>query len=142
MLTTSTHRIEQRRGRFPTSRVYVWLPETVLENLENRRNRDVKTLRAVALQGLQQHGFSVDLSDLRWSQKAGCGCGCSPGFVLGQRLFNGDEGYVDVHVNVTAEGPGRKELEAARGELVPASERRTQPPIAGYSELVAGMVGA
>ena len=59
------------------SRLYVDVNENVLENLENRFNRPVSEYRRLLKPVFKAMGVKA-----RWSQKAGCSCGCSPGFIL------------------------------------------------------------
>lgn len=82
------------RLRKPTT-VYVWTKdETVLENLENRRQRPYTIYKKEIMpEVLRQMGLK-SFTKIRWSQKAGCPCGCSPAF-----LVDGDFG-TDVHVTV------------------------------------------
>lgn len=81
------------------SRVYVWpVGETILENLQNRRNRPVADYRRVVTKELRDAGLH---GELKWSQKAGCGCGCSPGFVYEAPIYV-DERPCDIHVHVRA----------------------------------------
>ena len=125
MLTYKIQRIEngnRRRRTVKPSRLYVCLPETILENLENRRNRDVAVMRSHARIGIQmlnelpagEAQLDVRGTKLRWSQKAGCNCGCSPGFILETHLWAQDIGYFDLHVTVVdTELEARKERERA-----------------------------
>jgi hypothetical protein len=57
--------------------------ETILDNLALRRQRPVKEFRALIPQVCEAVGIT-NMQDLKfsWSQKAGCSCGCSPGFVV------------------------------------------------------------
>lgn len=83
--------------------------ETVLENLfVGRRNRPVdlyknevvpEVKQALADFVSEQLNRPVALSEfsLRWSQKAGCSCGCSPGFIVSGPCPN-----IDVFVTVEA----------------------------------------
>lgn len=72
----------QKRGR-TRSRVYVWPEsESILDNLQNRRNRPIKLFRQLALDGLASAGVKPENITLKWSQKCGCQCGCSPGFLV------------------------------------------------------------
>lgn len=68
------------------ARIYVWPKgESVLENLQNRRSRPIRTYRQALLPALAiETGIPMKELDpsLKWSQKAGCKCGCSPGFIL------------------------------------------------------------
>lgn len=69
-------------GRYGSKpRVFVDVAdESILENLENRRNRPTKVYREVVKQALAQAGIGIE--SLLWSQHAGCTCACSPGFIL------------------------------------------------------------
>lgn len=70
---------KERYGKKP--RVFVNISdESLLENLENRRNRPVKIYGNIAKSALQAAG--IEIKTLRWSQYAGCTCACSPGFIL------------------------------------------------------------
>jgi hypothetical protein len=70
-----------RRSRFQKTRVYFSHPgETIMDNLMNRRNRP----RDLYRQYLPEVATALDLpagTKFAWSQKAGCNCGCSPGFI-------------------------------------------------------------
>lgn len=75
-------------------RVFVWddtVEETVLEQVVNRRNRPQDLYRLVAEAALGALGY--DDPCLKWSQKAGCTCPCSPGFIA-----QGDVGRGDIHI--------------------------------------------
>ncbi len=66
------------------TRVYVFAGgEGVFENLANRFSRPVELYRAAMRQALDEKGLTAKA---RWSQKAGCSCGCSPAFITDQRL--------------------------------------------------------
>lgn len=54
--------------------------ESVIENLVNRRSRPYKALRPIVLEELKKHG--IPFKNIRWSQRAGCSCPCSPGFII------------------------------------------------------------
>jgi hypothetical protein len=65
------------------SRIYIWPEgETILQNLENRRSRPLKLFRQVAADALAKLEVDTSKLEIKWSQKAGCSCGCSPGFVV------------------------------------------------------------
>ena len=83
-----THvRLEPRTSRWqrrkPAVRVYCWLEgESVLENFANRFDRPTKLYRKALPIAFDKLGLDPDEIDrIVWAQKAGCGCGCSPGFV-------------------------------------------------------------
>lgn len=80
------------------SRMYVWVEgENILENLENRHSRPTQVYRELLAPVFQMLG----VEKARWSQKAGCSCGCSPGFILDRKVFI-DEKYNgnDVHITI------------------------------------------
>jgi len=93
---------QEPRARYRTkSRVYIWPKgESIIENLENRRSRPINVYRQALREGLSNAGVTLENVNYRWSQKAGCGCGCSPGFIV--------DGYdpvlygKDVHIELTA----------------------------------------
>jgi len=70
--------------KYRAVRAYVFAKgESILENLMNRRSRPIHVYRAALAVMLEQLNMDPALADsARWSQKAGCGCGCSPGFVI------------------------------------------------------------
>ncbi len=87
------------RGR-NKARVYIHTSgESLAENLMGRRTRPYNVYKKELLPKLAQLlGLNLDELDLRWSQKAGCTCSCSPGFVDGSyRLTR------DIHVTITAD---------------------------------------
>ena len=70
-----------RRGWNASLRVYVWPQgETVIDNLSNRHSRPIKEFKAIAVEALKREGIAFE--SIRWSQKAGCACGCSPGVIV------------------------------------------------------------
>ena len=84
------------RAARAATRVYVWPEgESIMENLENRRQRPYTTYRKEVLPYvLDQLGLPRD-TKVRWSQHAGCSmCPCSPGFII-------DSGPAGVSVSVT-----------------------------------------
>lgn len=86
--------------------IYIFLAnESILENMQNRRQRPYTTYKKEVLPQVyewlnenyynhsEQHQHKA-----RWSQKAGCSCGCSPGFVV-----DGSWELMDKNVFVTIE---------------------------------------
>ena len=68
-------------------KAYVFLEgETIFENLANRRSRPVKAYRGLLEMALADAG--EENATYYWSQKAGCSCGCSPGFILSNTKDN------------------------------------------------------
>lgn len=69
------------RARKPV--IYFWpSKESVLENLENRRNRPYKEWKKLIPEVLKQLNIVDPGYKWTWNQYAGCSmCPCSPGFV-------------------------------------------------------------
>lgn len=120
-----------RRGRKP--RVYVGVDdENIAENLLNRHDRPIKIYRKIAVQALRDIGLIVGgpkqqtpdghgAVSLRWSQKAGCTCPCSPGFIA-TNLVAHDGRNLDIHITITGQG-GRSVLR----DTEPTVDRMTDP---------------
>jgi hypothetical protein len=83
---------EWRRERGVRGRVYMHAELGVTVELDRA---GVAALRAVALEALREVGLEGH-APLRWDRKAGCGCGCSPGFVASGTRETGWSLYVDV----------------------------------------------
>ena len=70
---------------YKNPRVYLdFKDETMIDNLQNRRSRPhVKIKKLLSLnKDLMQKLNITNISQLHWSQTAGCSCGCSPGFII------------------------------------------------------------
>lgn len=87
-------------------RVYIWLEgESVFDNFINRWGRPHKAFRKFILPTLKRVLNVVD-DDIKfnWSQKAGCSCGCSPGFIITLGDFASARSHrlfaTDTHVTV------------------------------------------
>lgn len=82
-------------------RIYFFhVGETIIDNLRNRRNRPQDEYRKLLPEVLERAGIPQEcVAKIRWSQKAGCTCGCSPGFIVidneNMRL-RGRDVFVDV----------------------------------------------
>lgn len=84
LTVTEVKILKDEAGRFyHKTRVHIFPEgETLLENLQNRRSRPYKAYRKVVEQTLDSLGADRSKLDIKWSQKAGCSCGCSPGFII------------------------------------------------------------
>ena len=94
--------IKMRRGhqyqayQTPTkTKIYIFLEgENLIQNLQNRHSRPYTLYKKLLPQIMEQvkaQGIEVP-ENLKfvWSQKAGCKCGCSPGFLvnwIGKEIF-------------------------------------------------------
>jgi len=90
--------IEQRdrdwRDREEKVRVYIFPEgEGVFSNLINRHDRPHKLYRAEVMPKVLEDLGLEPTAKYRWSQKCGCSCGCSPGFII-----SGDFRRLDVYV--------------------------------------------
>jgi len=89
------------RERTAKSRLYVSVEdENMAENFAFRWDRPWTEYRKLMPEILQRLGLPED-TKYNWSQKAGCWCGCSPGFVL--TLPDDSRQYVDYWATVTGD---------------------------------------
>ena len=92
-----------RQGGYKTkTRIYIWTEgETLEENLFNRRSRPLGLYRQSAFMALDKLKIDRSKMSVKWSQKAGCGCGCSPGFIVDgwDSKLDGN----DLHVTITCD---------------------------------------
>lgn len=92
---------ETRRNNKP--RMYVSSDQefSVLEDMANRHRRPFSVWRNAVRANLAG-AVDLNLEKMPWSQQAGCGCGCSPGFVLEKQwLTIGEETFRNFDVYVT-----------------------------------------
>ena len=79
------------KSRMAKDRLYIWLDrESVLDHLTSRWNKPVKEFRKALPTILEALGMDPT-TKATWNQKGGCGCGCSPGFILDSH--SGQYGY-------------------------------------------------
>lgn len=88
----------QDGARHKKTRVYVWPDETIGENLFARRARPMRQWRKDVLPKVFSELGLAEGTRARWSQYAGCTCGCSPAFILDINLANRD-----IHVSLGGE---------------------------------------
>ena len=81
-----------------TTRIYIFIEgETLLQNLANRRSRPHRMYRERVLPTVfEKLGWDAK-TKVRWSQQAGCPCGCSPGFIVTGMRWHPPQ---DIHVTV------------------------------------------
>lgn len=93
-------RCKHSSGRATKMRIYFWpVGETILENVQNRRGRPYNEFRKMIPEILRRHQFdehAIHTAHPKWSQKAGCSCGCSPGFIIDGIQFSNKVIHVDV----------------------------------------------
>ena len=75
------------REKASKGRIYFFqVGENLLENIQKRNYRPYKEYRNILSKALQIGGMNQSDADIiaktaSWSQRAGCSCGCSPGFI-------------------------------------------------------------
>jgi|MudIll2142460700_1097286.scaffolds.fasta_scaffold00031_34 hypothetical protein len=70
-------------GAEQTSRLFVWIDnEKVLDNLHDRYKRPWQLWKAEVLPQVFKRLKLPRDTLTKWSQTAGCSCGCSPGFIV------------------------------------------------------------
>jgi hypothetical protein len=118
------HPNSSRRAYVSKPRIYVSsdLPLDVLEDMTNRRRRPFKQWRKGAASALAESGLGVDTHKMGWDQQAGCGCGCSPGFVLDNHntITYGDLTFINYDVWVQLTNAPMVDEEKPARELVSA----------------------
>lgn len=74
--------LDERRDFIKKARVYTRSdqPFSVVEDLTNRFRRPYMIWKDGVINALDRVGVPFD--KVRWDQRAGCSCGCSPGFVV------------------------------------------------------------
>ena len=80
---------------YDKTRIYVWPDnESIIDNINKRRERPYTVYKKEIIpQVLAKYGWSLT-TKIRWSQKAGCPCGCSPGFIVSDHYGE------DIHVTI------------------------------------------
>ena len=95
MTITNLKYIAKDRNESRKLRVYFFPEkESIMDNLLKRRSRPVDEYRRLLPKVFTWAGLPAD-TKASWSQRAGCRCGCSPGFVLNTT------GASDLFVDVT-----------------------------------------
>jgi hypothetical protein len=109
-------------------RLYVFVEgENILENLAFRTNRPSKLYRTILKEAFRRLGLPED-TKAYWSQKAGCGCGCSPGFILDipQNWGYNSGDRKDYFVTVTADDPADAKVIPDAAAMEEAASRMSQ----------------
>jgi hypothetical protein len=71
-------------GERPLSKVRLFIEtkgEGILDNLVNRHSRPFNIYRKLVLPPVLEK-LKLAGTKVSWNQKAGCSCGCSPGYIL------------------------------------------------------------
>jgi len=92
--------LSRARRSYPEARIYIHPKnETILDNLTERHFRPYTLYRKEVIPELfRRLGLDLNKVKLSWSQKAGCTCPCSPGFIV--KPITGDIPY-DIFVTVS-----------------------------------------
>lgn len=89
----------EKYGQKPISRVRLFVMtdgEELMSDILNRFNRPYEAYKAEVLPMVLKN--ELWLAKASWSQKAGCNCGCSPGFLLD--VDPAKVGYEAVYVTI------------------------------------------
>ena len=88
-------------------KIYIWIEnESILENMNNRRNRPYTTYKKEILPKLMEYlemnfpKVHKHLKDVKWGWNQNCGCSmcpCSPGFI-GDVIR--DNEVLDIHITI------------------------------------------
>lgn len=122
----------ERDRESPNSRTRIYVSvkdESILENLINRRSRPKNLYREVLADFFTKHATDLHLrlEDVpaivkasTWSQKAGCNCGCSPGFVINRGWSYGKVGWITVAGDEAKreDSPQAEEIAAGRAAQI------------------------
>lgn len=92
--------------KFGPLRLYVCIQkETILENLQNRHYRPYTLYKKFVIPELIKQCPELVDAKFSWSQKCGCSCGCSPGFIIRNKSYILDKDrYRRCNYFVTVEG--------------------------------------
>jgi hypothetical protein len=95
-LVVSKVKLGKKDKREAYTRIYFFHEkETILENLFfGRRNRPQKEYRKLLPEVFKR--LDKEPMEVKWSQQAGCSCGCSPGFIV--KGMKGVDVFVDLKV--------------------------------------------
>lgn len=115
-------RWKSRGDRNHKVRLYVWPDnESFAENFVYRASRPWRVYRKM-LPAILKHFGLPETTKASWSQRAGCSCPCSPGFVLDYM------GSYDLCVSVAADDP---EVVKNDGTYQPARAKAIKRVLAG-----------
>ncbi len=112
---------KQTKSPFRKCRVFIFASdraESLVEQFGNRWNRPSKLYREEVMpKVLEMLNLPAD-AKFSWSQKAGCSCGCSPGFIFKGSELSGNDVFVDVEgAPLTDVANFEREEEAERRKL-------------------------
>ena len=107
VVTEVKKHIVQGRNRSAQTRIYLWKnKQSIGDNLLSRGREPVALYRRDLLPAISSQVPEVAGNNWTWSSKAGCSCGCSPGFIVKSTV--GFELHVRFDV-VGSEGKGRNQ---------------------------------
>lgn len=105
IVTLKVNTVKSKNMHTPKTRIYIFQKdETIIENLQNRTVRPYTTYKKEVIPEILQSLNLPAETKVKWSQKAGCACGCSPAFIV-----EGDYSK-DVFVTISNKTPETKEV--------------------------------
>ena len=99
-----TRKLERHEG-FRKCRIYIFTDESILENLLLRASGEnchpSGVYRKQVLPAIWKSLNITPPKKINWSSKAGCSCGCSPGFIINDKIhpLHSKEVFVDIKIN-------------------------------------------
>lgn len=124
-ITVKPMSYEERRGRSKRTIVYFGHKgESIMENLIARRFRP-RDLYATYLPEVAEKLGLARTAKFRWSQKAGCSCGCSPGFVCAES-YNQNVWVELIDAPTIAEGT-HEQVQVRLAEVAALAETQAMP---------------
>jgi hypothetical protein len=80
------------------TKIYIFIKnETLIQNLLERHSRPNKEYKKQIIPTLIKDGILPSDAIVTWSQKAGCSCGCSPGFIV--KNDTSKEIFIDIEIS-------------------------------------------
>lgn len=96
----SSKRDKRRSSYFLKPRIFIFpASESIIDNLMNRHDRPHKAWETNLIPIIFKALGIPEMTKVRWSQKAGCTCPCSPGFIIEDHQYPHDI-FVDIKSSV------------------------------------------
>ena len=105
IVTMRVNTVKSKNMHTPKTRIYIFQKdETIIENLQKRTVRPYTSYKKEVIPEILKSLNLPAETKVKWSQKAGCSCNCSPGFIV-----EGDYSK-DVFVTISNKKPETTEV--------------------------------